>query len=153
MKKFQFSLESVLGYKQQILDAVQIELGTIIALVLQQEEVLRRAEERYTDTNAEFRERKQTGLTIADAMSYELGLRVLEQEIQTETLKLEELRQRESAKRDELIASKVDTASLEKLKEKKLDGYNKALQKSEELFIDEIVSSTYSSRKNMSMSS
>ncbi len=142
MKKFQFSLETVLDYKQQVLDSVQVEHGAIVAQVRQQEEVLLAAEERYKRTNLEFCEKKTTGLTIADAMGYEVGLRVLEQEIFRETLKLEELRQQEAAKREELVSCKVDTTSLEKLKEKKLAGYNKATVKSEELFIDELVSST-----------
>lgn len=37
-------------------------------------------------------------------------------------------------------SKKKETSSIEKLREKKLDGYNKALQKSEEAMIDELVS-------------
>ena len=40
------------------------------------------------------------------------------------------------------MAAKQDTSSIEKLKEKKLDSYNKAVQKSEEAMIDEFVSTT-----------
>ena len=42
----------------------------------------------------------------------------------------------------EVVAAKQDTSSIEKLKEKKLDSYNKAVQKSEEAMIDEFVSTT-----------
>ena len=45
------------------------------------------------------------------------------------------------AKRQEVVDAKIDTSSIEKLKEKKLDLYNKAVQKSEEVLIDEFVSS------------
>ena len=39
-----------------------------------------------------------------------------------------------------MIEAKKETASLEKLREQKLDAYNKAVQKSEEAMIDELVS-------------
>ena len=55
---------------------------------------------------------------------------------------LEQLRQEEERKRAQVVAAKQDTSSLEKLKEKKLDSYNKAVQKSEEAMIDEFVSMT-----------
>ena len=57
-------------------------------------------------------------------------------------LELERLRQEEEAKRAQVVAAKQDTSSLEKLKEKKLELYNKAVQKSEEAMIDEFVSTT-----------
>lgn len=151
MKKFRFSLETVLDYKQQVLDSVQMELAVIVTQVQKQEEVLAAAECRYAATNDEFCQRKAIGLTIADAMSYELGLRVLEQEIFRETHKLDELRAQEAAKRDELIVSKIDTTSLEILRKKKLTDYNQAVQKSEEQFIDELVSAGHAKNSQMAM--
>ncbi len=53
---------------------------------------------------------------------------------------MEELRRQEEKKRMELIEAKRETASIEKLKEKKLQDYQKALDKSNELFIEEFVS-------------
>ena len=44
-----------------------------------------------------------------------------------------------AAKRLEVVEAKKDTSSIEKLREKKLDSYNKAVQKSEELIIEEFV--------------
>lgn len=151
MKKFRYSLESVLDYKQQVLNAVQVEHGAILAQVRKQEEVLAAAQARYSATNEEFCSKKASGLTIADAMGYELGLRVLEQEIFREASKLDELRALETAKKEELIASKIDTTSLEKLREKKFDVYSKALQKSEEQFIDELISSSRATSAQMAL--
>ena len=53
---------------------------------------------------------------------------------------LEDLREQEEAKRSEVVEAKKETSSIEKLRERKLDGYNKALRKSEEAMIDELVS-------------
>ncbi len=141
MKKFKFSLDSVLSYKQQVLESLQGEHAVILAQVREQEGVLERTWQNYRDCDAEYRQRKAEGITITDAMVYQNGLRVLERDIQRETDKLEELRKKEEAKRQEVVDAKIDTSSIEKLKEKKLDLYNKEVAKSEEVLIDEFVSS------------
>lgn len=141
MKKFKFSLDSVLSYKQQVLESLQGEHAAILAQVREQEGVLERAWQDYRECDAEYRQRKAEGITITDAMVYQNGLRVLENDIQRETDKLEELRRKEEKKRQEVVGAKIDTSSIEKLKEKKLDLYNKEAAKSEEVLIDEFVSS------------
>ena len=52
---------------------------------------------------------------------------------------LQDLQKQEEAKRKEVVEAKKDTSSIEKLREKKLEVYNKAVQKSEENLIDEFV--------------
>ena len=141
MKKFKFSLDSVLSYKQQVLDALKGEHAAILAQVHAQEDVLEAAWREYRDCNAEYSQRKAEGMTITDALVYQNGLRVLERNIQRETDKLEELRRKEEKKRQEVVDAKIDTSSIEKLKEHKLEDYNKAVQKDEEKLIDEFVSS------------
>ena len=141
MKKFKFSLDSVLSYKQQVLDSLKGEHAAILAQVREQEDVLEAVWQDYRDCNEEYRQRKAEGLSIADAMFYQNGLRVLEAEIERETAKLEELRSREEKKRQQVVDAKIDTSSIEKLKEKKLELYNKEVAKSEEVLIDEFVSS------------
>ena len=141
MKKFKFSLDSVLSYKQQVLDALKGEHAAILAQVREQEEVLEAVWKAYRDCNEEYRQRKAEGITVTDAMLYQNGLRVLERDIQRETDKLEELRKQEEAKRQEVVDAKIDTSSIEKLKEHKLEDYYKAVQKDEEKLIDEFVSS------------
>lgn len=141
MKKFKFSLDSVLSYKQQVLESLQGEHAAILAQVREQEAVLERAWQDYRDCDGEYRQKKEQGITITDAMVYQNGLRVLEGDIQRETDRLEELRRKEEKKRQEVVDAKIDTSSIEKLREKKLDLYNKEVAKGEEVLIDEFVSS------------
>lgn len=148
MKKFRFSLDTVLSYKQQILDNLRGEYAACVDAVRQQEEQLERMWNRYRDFNAEFRHRSEEGLPITDAIFYESGLRALERSIQIETRKLEELQQKAEEKREEMVEARKDTASLEKLREHKLDDYNKVVAKSEEAFIEEFVSQTYQAAGN-----
>lgn len=142
MKKFRFSLETVLDYKQEVLSALQTEHATILARVHAQEELLEELENYYSELDAEFTERKLEGITILDAMQYEQYLRATERQIEEAVEILERLRAEAEAKRLEVVEAKKDTSSIEKLREKKLDSYNKAVQKSEELIIEEFVTTT-----------
>lgn len=140
MKKFKFSLDTVLSYKQQVLDALEAEYAAAAAQVQAQEEVLEAVWKQYRDCDEEYRVRKAEGMTITEATFYQSGLRALELSIQRETAKLEKLRKEAEKKREEMVEAKIDTSSLEKLKDKKLELYRKAVQKDEELLIDEFVS-------------
>ena len=140
MKKFRFSLETVMEYKQQVLDSLQAEHGAILAKVRRQEELIEELEAAYRHLAQEFNRRKLEGISILDAMKYEQYLRSMERQIQEETERLEELRAQEEAKREQVVEAKKDTSAIEKLREKKLESYNKAVQKSEEAMIDELVS-------------
>ena len=141
MKKFKFSLDSVLAYKQQVLDALKGEHAAILAQVRAQEEALEAVWQEYRDCDSEYSQRKAEGMTIADALFYQNSLRVLERDIQRETDKLDALRKKEEKKRQEVVDAKIDKSSIEKLKEHKLEDYHKAVQKAEENLIDEFVSS------------
>ena len=139
MKKFKFSLDSVLSYKQQAFDALRGEHAMIISQVREQEKTLDTVKNDYREYNEEYCRRKTEGLTITDAVMYQNGLRVLEKDIERETEKLAGLQKKEEAKRNEVIEAKKETASLEKLKDKKLEVYQKAVQRSEEVFVEEFV--------------
>ena len=140
MKKFKFSLDTVLSYKQQVLEALQGEHALALAAVREQEALLENLWGQYRDYNAEYRRRAEEGLPLTEALMYQNGLRAAEQEIQRETQHLEELRAEEEKRREKVIEAKKDTSSIEKLREKKLDAYYKAEAKSEEAFIEEFVS-------------
>lgn len=140
MKKFRFALETVLEYKQQILDSLQAEHGAILARIRQQEEHIEMLEAEYRHLSQEFNRRKAEGISILDALKYEQYLRAMERQIEEAYQVLQDLRKQEEAKRQEVVEAKKDTSSIEKLKEKKLDDYHKAEAKSEEAFIEEFIS-------------
>ena len=140
MKRFQFGLDTVLQYKRQVLDGAQNEYAEAIQRVRQQERRLREAEARHRSLNQQFRRAEAEGITIADAMGYEMGL--LEGEIQREESRLHQLQTEAEERRKRMIAARQDTSSLEKLREKKLESYEKELQRQEELRIDELVANT-----------
>lgn len=142
MKKFRFSLETVLDYKNQALDAIRAEHGAILARVRAQEQVIENLETEHRQVDEEFTQRKLEGLTVLDALNYEQYLRSLEREIHGEYFKLAKLRKQEEAKRAEVVEARKETATIEKLKEHKLEDYRKAEQKDQEQQIEEFVSTT-----------
>ena len=140
MKQFRFRLNSVLDYRQQVLESRQNEYAQALKKVRLQEERKADAERRYRELNQRFREEAAIGITAADALGYETGLRVLEDEIARETQLLAEYRKAAEEKRAAVLSAHQDTAVLERLKDKQMEAYRKAVQKSDERFIDELVS-------------
>ena len=139
MKKFKFTLDTVLSYKHQVLEALQNEHAVILGEVHQQAELVDSLWERYNTLSAEYREQCARGIEVVKALAHQATLRAREQEIKVETEHLKVLQKKEEDKRMEVVAAKQDTSSIEKLREKKLDTYNAALAKSEEQFIEEFV--------------
>ena len=142
MKKFKFSLDSVLSYKQQILDALQAEHGAIVAQVREKEEELAQEWREYHQCNQEFQQKMGLGLPVTDALMYQSTLRAMERGIQQTTVELDELKKIEEAKRAEVVEAKKESTSIEKLKDKKLQAYHKEEAKGEERFIEEFVAMT-----------
>ncbi|KXL54501.1 flagellar biosynthesis chaperone [Anaerotignum neopropionicum] len=140
MKKFTFQLESVMNFKNQRLESKKAEHAKVIALVNEQIEKIEALLGKFKGINAEFNGKKMMGLSINEAMGYSGFLYKLEVEIQQEKRQLEKLKKVEEEKRAEVVEVKIETSTLEKLKEKKLEIYNKEVQKCEELYIEEFVS-------------
>ena len=142
MKKFQFSLDTVLDYKQQVLTSLQSEHGAILAQLHRQEEVLEQLEAQYYQADQQFTQRKMEGMNIADALSFEQYLRAMEHKLNLENRRLLQIMEQEEAKRREVVSAKQDTSSIEKLRERKLELYRKEVQRSEELALEDFVSTS-----------
>ncbi len=146
MKQFRFGLDGVLGYRQQVLEGQQNEYAKALQRVREQQDRVEDAQARYQALNRRFREEAAAGMTAADAMGFESGLRVLELEIAREMKSLQTLRQEAEEKRKRVLQAHMDAAVLERLKEKQQDAYRKEVQKSDERFIDELVSAEWAVR-------
>lgn len=140
MKKFFFSLGTVLTYKEQILENLKGEHARILVKVKECEMEIEALEKEHRDCCAEFDRNKFNGMKISDMHTYEHYLEALGLKIRDKQEQLEVWKQREEEKRNEVVEAKKETSSIEKLKEKKQMEYNKAVQKEEELLIEEFVS-------------
>ncbi|HCT63743.1 MAG TPA: flagellar export protein FliJ [Lachnospiraceae bacterium] len=139
MKKFAFQLETVMNYKNQRLESKRNEHGQAIAKVNKQKEKMAEIARKYNEVNVEFNNKKQRGIRIVEAMEYSGFLQKLDAQLKQEEASLAEMKKLEEKKRVEMVEVKIETSTLEKLKEKKFNQYKKDMQKSEELFIEEFI--------------
>ncbi len=139
MKKFFFSLDTVLSYKQQVLDSLKAEHARILMKVRECEDAIEKLEAEHRRCVLEFRESRMKGMKISDIHTYENYLDSLGVKIRKKYEELAKLREKEEAKRSEVVEAKKETSSIDKLKEKKFKEYEKAVQKEEEQFIEEFV--------------
>ena len=135
MKRFTFQLEPVLDFKLQSLDALMIELNTAQAQVAAQERIRNEAYRRLAEFDAECAEKKETGMTIVEAMECEVSQR---QRARREDEKLAHARKEAEKKREEVVEARKETHSLEKLKEVRRSEYDKAVAKAEEKSLDDL---------------
>lgn len=139
MKKFFFSLDTVLSYKQQVLDSLKAEHARILMKVRECEDAIEKLEAEHRRCVLEFRECRLNGMKISDIHTYENYLEALGLKIRRKYEELAKLKEKEEAKRSEVVEAKKETSSIDKLKEKKFKEYEKAVQKEEEQFIEEFV--------------
>ena len=91
------------------------------------------------DCAREFGRKRERGMAINDIRTYENYLESLRLKIIQKKNLLERLLEEEEKKREQVVEAKKETASIEKLRERKLMEYDKQVQKEEERFIEEFV--------------
>ena len=142
MKRFEYRLETVLDYKTQVLDNLKTEHAAIMQNVNKKQEQIRSLKQELTGYESEFDEVKVAGATIETYRLFDMCIGRMEQIIDEEKERLQVLRRQEDAKKQEVIEAKVDTSRYEKLKDRKLREYQKAVAKADEIFVEEFVSGT-----------
>lgn len=142
MKKFYFPLDTVLKYKDQVLDSLKSEYAQIMLQVSTQEKKIENLQHQYIDYCQDFEQKKLSGMLLNEMRDFENYILYMQRQMVKEEQVLKKLKKKEEDKRQEVVEAKKEKASIEKLKEKNLTQYNKEYQRSEELFIEEFVSNT-----------
>lgn len=146
MKKFAFSLDKVLTYKEQIEHNLRSEYAQIVQKVAREEEKLQVLEQEHAACRMKYEEEKHKGSTIRRLKVYESYLESVLWNIQKTEKLIKRLKSEEEAKREEVIAAKTETSSIDRLKDKRKKEYNAAERKAEEIFVEEFVANTSSTR-------
>ena len=139
MKKFAFALYKVLSYKRQYENSIRNEHAAIMHEIRVQEDAFRKLSNKDAEIRLQMKKEQEEGCQILKIHTYENYLEYLKGEMFRVTQRIKSLKIREEKKRKELIAAKTDTTSLDKLKEKKLEEYNKEVQKEQEQLVEEFV--------------
>lgn len=144
MKKFAFSLDKVLAYKQQTLDIKKNELASLQMKLIDLEREIDALNNQFTATNRKMVEELQKGLNASDIVIYKTYFNTLNQKI----LKLIDQKKQFldiiAQKKIDIVSINSEISGLEKLRDKQLAEYLKSVQKSEELAMDEYICQTRS---------
>lgn len=143
MKRFQYQLETVLNYKSQVLDDLRSEHAQIVYRVNQKQDEIRCLNHRLVQYQEEFDQTKRAGASIESYRLYDMCIGKMEQTIDQEKQRLKTLKKKEAKKQEEVVEAKIDTSKYEKLKERQWQAYQKDELKSEEAFIEEFVTRSY----------
>lgn len=144
MKKFIFSLEKVLDFKQQTLDVKKNELALFQHKLHELEQEIDNLNLKFAESNRKMVEEMQKGLAASDIVVYKMYFDTLNRQIKKlieEKLRISEVI---AQKKAEIVQINSEISGFEKLKEKQLAEYLKSVQKSEELAIEEFVSQAHS---------
>lgn len=139
MKRFRYSLETVLSYKEQVLDNEKAEHAVILNRVNQKKEEIRRLKEELMNFQQDFDESKSMGAPIENFRLYDMCIGLMEERIDIQKEQLSHLKKKEAKKKEEVIAAKVDASKFEKLRDRRLAEYHKAEAREEEAFIEEFI--------------
>lgn len=147
MKKFSFSLQKVLEIKEQLLDNFKIELSSLNNDLKNTNEAIDNMKHQFRDINQEFVDKSRISISVGEMTYYKLLMESIYKKIEVKEGEKKEIIGKIEDKRQEIINMNKEISSLEKLKEKELEKHNKAVEKSEEIFIEEFVSNKTMVRK------
>lgn len=142
MQKFQFQLDRVLDYKNQKLDGLVGEHAGIKAEIQREQKRFLDLQEEYEHCCRDMNSTQRAGTSAMNIYIFENYLEVLSFRLKKQNQVLELLYKQEEVKSSQVLEAKKESASIEKLKERRREEYQKELQKAEEKEIDEFISNT-----------
>ncbi len=133
-----FSLQSVLSYRERIVETLEMELGRLLATerkIMAAIAALNRDEK---ETLAELA-RRQTGVLDLTAIDQLRGhLQNLHQQIEAQQKRLAEMQKQIEAKREEITTAQQEKETLDKLKEREEEAWQAELLRRETAERDDI---------------
>jgi len=145
MKKFQYNLQTVLEYKQRVLDDLKEQYALRMKFVEEKKQEIADLRAKANALNMEFDEVKQQGAAIEKFLMYSSMIDNLDKQVEVEKETLKILQANADKKKEEVIAANIDVNKFEKLREKKQAIFKAQEQKDQEAFIDEFVSNQQNS--------
>jgi flagellar export protein FliJ len=139
MKRFEFSLGKLKGYKEQLLDREKNSLAFITAQRHKLEEEKEATISDLRRSSSEFSDRAKIGVTIMQMNVFKSYQHSLNMRIKDIDEAVAELSVRIEKQLERVVAASKDVKGLEKLEERQLEVYKEAELKADENFIAEYV--------------
>lgn len=144
MKRFEFSLNKLKSYKEQILDKEKNDLAQLRLQQQQMEDEKQQLINTLHKSADEYRELSGKGITVMQITMFKGYHQSLRMQIKDLEESIQDMETKVQKQLGVVIEATKDVSSLEKLEEKQLEAYNFKAAKAEELFISEYVTnSTY----------
>ncbi len=146
MKKFEFSLNKLKGYKQQVLDREKNDLAHLRKQQQQYMDEKNALEYKLRVSNGEFVERSAAGMTVMQVTMFKGYHQSLSAQIRELEASIAQMEEKVQQQLNVVIEATKEVSSLEKLEDKQLEDYKFKAAKADEQFIAEYVTnSTYRS--------
>ncbi|MCL2033870.1 MAG: flagellar export protein FliJ [Oscillospiraceae bacterium] len=140
MKKFIFTLQKLLDYKIQVLDAERATLAEMNAVLRSFEDTLASLRAERARRSSEYQKQIAAGITPVDMQMHRNYLRTLDDLIFQKEVQIDMQRKVIDKQMDKVRETNMDISTMEKLKETRLEEYNYLERKEQELFIEEFIS-------------
>lgn len=145
MKKFTFSLQKLLGYKEQLFDAERTILSDMRAALARMTGELEDLRAEHAERSLAFNKRAAEGTTAREMELSKMYLTIIDNNIEQKLAQIEMQRRAIDKQMDKVREAKIEISSMEKLRERKLEEYSYLAGKADEQFIEEFVSNTRAS--------
>ena len=139
MKKFKFSLDKLLNYKEQILDKEKNELSALRHKKQSAEEELLEVKNHLKVSNQNYIEKSQAGMSAQDMVVSKRYLNSLTDRIFQLDKIIAIYEEKIQKQLLVVIVATKEVNTIQKLEEKQLEEYNTAVRKADENFIQEFV--------------
>ncbi len=139
MKSFKFSLDKVLGYREQVLELEKNSLNLELA---KENEILSLIERTKADIERQSEQLSQKmgqGISAMEVMQYSLKIEGLKHKLKQHKAELIEQQRAVQKQRGVVIKANQDHTLLEKLKDKKRSQYDYEVLKQENGVIEELI--------------
>ncbi len=144
MKRFEFSLNKLMGYKRQVLDREKNSLAHLRKQQQQYMDEKAALEEKLRRSNKEFCLKSEQGMTVMQVSVFKGYHQSLSNQIKELEASIANMETKVQKQLSVVIEATKEVSSLEKLEGKQLEEYNFKVAKAEEQFIAEYVTnSTY----------
>ena len=139
MKKFDFSLQKIMNFKEQRLDILMSELQNMQIELDNTDRMIAATNDEYNGKGRELEEKSQSGITKSEMITYNAYLHSLivrSNELAARRVNIESAMEK---KKKDIVLIKSDIKGMEKLKEKQYKEYQKLSQKVFEQEVEDFV--------------
>ena len=140
MKKFNFTLQSLKRYNDQVLSGEKSVLGRLRAELAEQQALLDEKTAEYEQIIIKLNALVSEGTTAMRLSLHKKYVSSLQQDIYRIKAQMAQKREEIEIQLEKVVEATKEVSKLEKLEEKQLEEYRYAAQKEEELRIEEFVS-------------